>query len=547
MDDKENLAKKYAESKKETYEILEKINAFDGIKVLLSLMETLDAELVNQLRNVEVKNLHNRAIHLGMLENISTHVAIIREILVMLLLFSNVEKTELSKIPIIATLFTTDKSDHEMQDWMDKEFDEEKDHVISTTMQLLDGSYKARRFILIKDYHVISGTEQIPIIIDLLRKYSTLRSLRSILSLNIPANITSKGNVSFHNPDPVSSVIRKGMHPRQMTANEKFPLWKDDILKISKEGLISTELSRYAPKQKRMQDLEHIKFFEKFIKIPEIAKMFEKQYGISLIKFRDITLAIKQIALSSAPPVVSVPKPRLISKLKKLSRCSKIEIKKVLDLFILKPGDPVFARYIFTNGIECIYSWSLITFPLDSMMSEMYDKWADGNKKGIEFEIDCRKILESESCIVLNDRLQVPSINSDIDVVGKSNDVLFVIECKSEPRKKKRSITQVHEFERYYKKILKNAEWVSENFDVFSKLLNGVNFPSTENVKFVVPLLVTRTMQLNPSTLLTISTSELKEILSKIHHPKNGFIEIILNSHETIQIPALQVKKSTDM
>ena len=82
---------------------------------------------------------------------------------------------------------------------------------------------------------------------------------------------------------------------------------------------------------------------------------------------------------------------------------------------------------------------------------------------------------------------------------------------------------------------------------MFSKLLNDVNFPSIKNVKFIVPLLVTRIMQLNSSTLLTISTSELKEIISKIHSPKNGFIEIDLNSKDTIQIPALQVKKSTDM
>ena len=82
---------------------------------------------------------------------------------------------------------------------------------------------------------------------------------------------------------------------------------------------------------------------------------------------------------------------------------------------------------------------------------------------------------------------------------------------------------------------------------MFSKLLNDVNFPSIKNVKFIVPLLVTRIMQLNSSTLLTISTSELKEIISKIHSPKNGFIEIALNSKDTIQIPALQVKKSTDM
>ena len=547
MDGEESLTKEYVESKNDTYELLNKINAFDGIKILLSLMEALDSESTKQLYNLEVKNLHNRAVHLAVLDNSLTHIAIIRELLAMLLLFSNVEKTELSKIPIIATFFTTNKSDHEIQNWIDKGFDEEKDRMFSTTVQLLEGAYKARRFILIKDCYAISGTEQIPIIIELIRRYSTLRSLQSILRLKIPASVTSKGKISFHNPDPVSSLIRKGMHPRQMTANENFPSWKDDILKISKEGLLSTELSRYAPKQKHMQDLEHNKFFEQFIKIPEITKMFERQYGISLIKFRDITLAIKQTALSSATSTVSLPKPRLISKLKKLSRCSKTEIEKVLDLFILKPGDPVFATYIFTNGIECIYSWSLITFPLDNMMSEMYDKWADGNKKGVEFEIDCRKILESELCVALNDRLQVPSLNSDIDVVGKNNDMLFVMECKSELRKKKRQITQLHEFEQYYEKLLKKAEWIGENFDVFSKLLNDVNFPSIKNVKFIVPLLVTRIMQLNSSTLLTISTSELKEIISKIHSPKNGFIEIALNSKDTIQIPALQVKKSTNM
>ena len=96
-------------------------------------------------------------------------------------------------------------------------------------------------------------------------------------------------------------------------------------METEREGLISTELSRYALKQKKMQDLEHNKFFEQFIKIPDISKVFEKTYGVSLTKFRDITLAIKQVALSSDTSTVSILKPRLISKLKKLSSCSKTE------------------------------------------------------------------------------------------------------------------------------------------------------------------------------------------------------------------------------
>ena len=64
-DGKESLTKEYAESKKDTCELLNKINAFDGIKILLSLMEALDSESTKQLYNLEVKNLHNRAVSSG--------------------------------------------------------------------------------------------------------------------------------------------------------------------------------------------------------------------------------------------------------------------------------------------------------------------------------------------------------------------------------------------------------------------------------------------------------------------------------------------------
>ena len=543
MDDKESLTKEYIESKNDVYGLLKKLNGFDGIKILLSFMETLYAEAINLMYNLETKKPQNRTLYLAMSHNISSHIHAIEE-LSGILLFSNREKTKLSRIPMISTFFTTNESDPGILDWLNK-FDEEKDNIIITTMPLLEGPYKVKRFIWIKDYHVISGTEQIPILFNLFDSYTKFRSIRSILNQRIPAKISSKGKVLFHNPDLNSSLVREGMHPRKIIAKEQFPFWKDDILETEREGLISTELSRYALKQKKMQDLEHNRFFEQFIKIPEIFKIFEKAYGISLTKFRDITLAIKQIALSSDTSTVSILKPRLILKLKKLSNCSKTEIEKVLDLFILKPGDPIFSKCIFINGIECIYSWSLITFPLQNMMSEIYDQWYDGNKKGIEFEIDCREILRSESCVVLNDRLQIPPLNSDIDVIGKNGDILFVIECKSESRRKKRKTSQLYEFERYYKKLLKKTDWISNNFDIFSELLGNSNF-LTQNVKTIVPLLVTRIMQLSPS-IQSVSTSELKEIVSKIRSPENGFIEIILDSDVTIKIPALQVKNSMDI
>lgn len=453
------------------------------------------------------------------------------------------KRLNLTKFQKLLLFFTAGEFDPEPAYWTGK-VDYERDEIISTTMILLEKPYRARRLVWIKDYYVISGTTQISILFDLLDRYSKLRSIQSILGHQIPARVTPKGKLLFHGSDQTPNM--EGMHPRQMRSTvENFPFWKEDIIKTGKEALISTKLSQYAPRQREMQDLEHNKFFEKFIKITEIAKMFEKKHGISLTIFRDVTLAMKRIALSSTTSTVSIIKPRLVSKLKKMSCCSRTEIERVLDMFIIKAGYPVSARCIFTNGIEYIYSWSILTFPLDNMMSELYDEWNDGNKKGLEFEADCREILRSGSCVVLDDRLQISPLNSDIDVVGEKNDILFVLECKSELRKKKRKTSQLHEFERYYKKLLKKAEWISKNFDIFSELLNDADFP-TQNVKIVVPLLVTRIMKDSPS-LLTVSTSELKEIVSKISTSKNRFIEIVLDSNVVIHVSAFQIKNSTDM
>ena len=87
-----------------------------------------------------------------------------------------------------------------MLDWLSK-FDEEKDNMIITTMSLLEGPYKVQRFIRIKDYNVISGTEQISILFNLLDSYTKFRSIRSILNQKIPAKVSSEGKILFHNPD----------------------------------------------------------------------------------------------------------------------------------------------------------------------------------------------------------------------------------------------------------------------------------------------------------------------------------------------------------
>ena len=341
--------------------------------------------------------------------------------------------------------------------------------------------------------------------------------------------------------------MRKGFHPRKSNQTEHFPSWKENILDISKEGLLSTKLSLHAPKQKEMQYLEHHEFFNEFIKISEISKIFEQRFNMSLINFRDITFAIKQLALSSITTVVSLPKPRLISKIKKLSNCSKSDIEKVLDIFILKKGDSVFGKYIFYNDFECTYNWILITSVLDNMMTSLYDVWIDGNKKGVNFEIDCREILQSQSCSVLNDRLLLPPLNTDLDVVCSKGNILFIIECKAEARRNIRKNSQTHQFENYYEKLLFKSEWISKNFKRFSEFLNKDIFDPNKKIEFIIPLLVTRIQQLNSSNLLTISLDELREVISKMDIINNNSLEILLSSGVTLHIPVFPVNHSENI
>ena len=547
MDDKETLVKKLTESKQEVYELVKKINTFDGIKILLSFMESLHDELIQEVYQLETKNLQNNTLHLAMIDSTSSNIAIIQELLPLILLFSNLEKNELIRTHTIITTLATDEHASEVQNWIAKQFDENNDTMFTMSMQLLEGSFRAKRFILIKDYQINSRNNQLPLIIDLMRKYSTLRSIPSILRQKISARVTSEGKISFNEPDPQYALERKKLHPRKFATQESFPFWKKNISDTTKEGLLSTKLSRDAPKQRTIQDLEHNQFFDEFIKLPEISKNFEKRFDISLTNFRDITLAIKRVSLSSTTSVVSLPKPRLISKIKKLSKCSKSEIVKVLDMFILKKGDPIYGKYIFKNGLECIYSWSLITFPLDNMMTELYDKWIDGNKKGIDFEIDCRNILQSQSCLVLNDRLLLPPLNTDLDVVCSKGNVLFIIECKAEARRSIRESSQTHQFENYYEKLLFKSQWISKNFKHFSEFLNKNKFDPKEKIEFIVPLLVTRIQQLDSSNILTLSLDELREVISKIDTIKNDFLEISLDSGVTLQIPILSVNHSENI
>ncbi len=294
-----------------------------------------------------------------------------------------------------------------------------------------------------------------------------------------------------------------------------------------------------------MQNLEHNEFFEHFIQIPEICQNFDQRFGLSIYKFRDITLAIKRIALSNETAVASMTKHRLVSKLKKISKCSKSEIEKVLDIFILKRGDPIFARYIFFDGLNCTYSWSMITYPIDNMMANLYDNWVDSNRKGVDFEKDCRNILKSQLCNVFKDRLLLKPLNTDLDVLAHKDNIFFTIECKAEVKREKRKDSQINKFQDYYQKLLLKTKWISENFKQFSEILSENSFSLPENIAFVVPILVTRFQILGSQDLITLSMEELKQVVSKSKNSiKHNSLQITLDSGSHIQFPIFKIKNS---
>jgi len=151
----------------------------------------------------------------------------------------------------------------------------------------------------------------------------------------------------------------------------------------------------------------------------------------------------------------------------------------------------------------------------------------------------------------LNDRLLLPPLNTDLDVVCSKGNILFIIECKAEARRNVRESTQTHQFENYYEKLLFKSEWISKNFKRFSEFLNKNTFDPNEKIEFIVPLLVTRIQQLNSLNILTLSLDELREVISKVDIIKDDCsLEISLDSNVTLQIPVFPVnynKNTFDM
>ncbi len=562
VSNKQEILNEISNVEKDLEGLLPKINTFDAILTLLSYYEIITNELSSGARWMEEQQRYNYLTPVLFFRNQIQTLYFIHNAIDFLLLKTN-KLNELSRTPPIETVCTNaDFSDPELQLWLEKHYDPKVDWLYPIQVQMGE-KLMSTRFICVQKFHETSENHQIKLTFLFFEYFCKRKALRTLIEHNIKAKLRkNKFGIDMDLTDE-EILSKEKMHPRFLDSSPySFPMYKTEHVELGKKTLLSTRLKAEVPLQKDLRRQEIMSFYNEFLSLPEFPEKFKTKFGVPLKDFSNIVFALRELALKYDTAVCHFTKQRLIIKVKKLCKCSRQNIEKVIDLLTWENADKTREKPIFTNGMDYFYSCSMISMPSEALVNLVFDEYNDGNFQGLEFEKECRRIFEKDSSFVFNNRLKINkqilsdevSLNlfgrikrrTDIDVIGSKNKFLFVLECKSEhPHFKKNLERQLNRFEKYYSELLHKSEWIANNYNGFVHIAQSQDCIIPNNVEFIIPFLVTSFVSTEREEVLVVTPSELDQVIKKIPQEFSGpQLEILLKSNTKIEIPIFTIKSS---
>lgn len=560
MQDKKEILDEIKRTKKEFEDFFSKINKFDAILTLLAFREALNNELSDIGRRTRAKKKYRDISNAQMYDNVKQTIFLTEEMIYKIVKDCNNEKQELSRVPVIETLCTNlSKYDPAVQEWALMRGNPEEDYWAAEQMQA-GGKLIIYRHMLIEKYFLTKNHDQILHALRCLSLFARYKSFETVINQNIEAKLSPETRLYEKFGLSPSEVLKKRkIHPRQFAAGgSSFPRYKENIQEIAEETLLSTELSVDSPIQQKAHDKEHHSFFNEFLDLPDFAIEFKKQTGMSLQDFRDVTLALKILAKRNDNAVSFETKKRLVVKLKKICKCEKQQIKKIIEILIMKRGDRIREKAIISSPTHYMYGWTTVAITCERPVERIYADWVDSNTKGVTFEEECRNLFKKRDLFVSSDRILIkkriiPEEISkklwnrkikkwgELDVVGSKNGILFVLECKSELPRLKKSESQLNRFTKFYEELCYKSDWISKNFTEFFELISKEQKPPSD-IKFVIPIMITSFIAPDKKDVFTFSTMEFAQILDRINYPKEDKpLTVKLESQIIVELPFFKI------
>lgn len=559
--EKNVLIAEYKNRKHRVEDILKNTNKYDVARIILSLLEAFDAEMNAILKRInEDENQKRNLVMLGMYANTSQHVFLMLKLLDYVVLKSMNNKSILSSTPSIDTFVeSSDFNDFTESEQLIKRKYDKPISVTHNDIGLLAGDINARRYFVITNPLVLN-LKLVEQILDLTHHFWQMLMAEAALYQNYSVELRDNVLIAV-NVTPQEFLEKMDLHPRNIGPSaEMFPSWKYGIKKSGEDTIDSTPFDRASPNNKEKLLQQRNLELDEFRKLNNFEKMFQEHIGINLDEFIAITHEISMIAYNNNDvAVVHLPKSRLLNKIKKGTGCSKKNIERILEAFTWKENHSILQRPLIFDGINYLYSWTNIITPFFSPIHECYDKIIDNDLKGKDFENDCRIILRNNNMLVCDKRIIVdrPILTvdismelwgyqkngTDVDVVGARDDILFIIECKERKIPGIRENTLINHFEKYYRELLHNARWISENFTEFQKIMNSQNVFINANYRFVMPLLVSNLLFTKEQQFLTCNLSELEQIIIRAKPENTSTCEIKFDSGVSVKLPVYEILK----
>lgn len=556
MFDKHEIVEDLKKINQNINKLLSVINTYDATITLLSLLEILDNEENHVGRKTDDQPISDITSFMMVDTMLAKHE--IREAIELLLKNSN-NKQILDIVPPIETIFVIPSLTNRnmVEELVSRVYVRERGDLLRSYDVQMPGNLFGVRYISLQKFHTIQNNEQIMYAIKFFENFIRKKSYESLLKSGLSATLTE--DKKFFESFPVTSqeIISKGLTRIIKSGEQTFPHYKNKIEQIERETLLSTELQANVPLQQYMHDREHMMYFEAFLEIPKFPQIFNQKTGITLEKYRDISLALKNIAKKRDTAVTVLPRTRLIVKLKKICKHKDKEIERVIELLQLKKGDSFAEKGIIFTGSKYIFSWLTITMPLRYPLLNIYDEFVNGDYSGKEFEKECREKIRSHSWTIFDESLVISKPimpdevslelwgkkkqGTDIDVIAVRNNVLLITECKSEMPRFRRKERQLGEFSKYYQELQYKAIWIAKNFLEFKNLLSVQNFNIPQNIDTIIPIFVSRFIRPGNTEITTVTLKELGEIIEKLPEKINEKIDVNLDANVVVTLPAYKI------
>ena len=316
---------------------------------------------------------------------------------------------------------------------------------------------------------------------------------RTAVSLNLPLTLVDDQPVpmvSF----PKEFTLEKMAELRKRTArgvldsDHSVSGWASDSRQASIDGMQTIDLGIDSEENWNALLRELRETAKAFCLFTGFEESFASTHGYRVSQLSTAIESLMSMTRKTTEHTVYVgDRVKLTKELKASTGLSNSVVGKIIASLTWRSGLSYVRAPIVTNGGQCYFSMTGVIGALDLQLEDHFSDPRYSDQLGKKFEEKCREILRSRGFTVYPRRLGLPvkylpdevsielrnhvKVGTDIDVLARKNEYLYLFECKERKRSKGNEKRLANLLSKTQTDLKYRGVWIRNNLDSFRAMV----------------------------------------------------------------------------